>query len=513
MCHKREASPGWKAIENPLYGVIYLNTISFENTFSSLRTLTEDFSKNIHFKGLREHLKQFRQSHFEWPSLKIGNLTARTPIIQGGMGVGISLSGLASAVAEAGGIGIIAANAIGMIEKDYYKDGRAANLRALRKEIRKARKKTDGVLGVNIMVAVNDFHELMDVSIEEKIDLIVMGAGLPIKDLPVEKMRENNVKAVPIVSSVRATELIFRMWKKIYNDVPDAVVFEGPLAGGHIGFSEEQIDDPAFQVEAIVPGIVEALKPFEEEFGRSIPVIAGGGVFTGEDIHNVFQLGASGVQMGTRFVATDECDADEKFKQTYVDCTPEQIGIIKSPVGMPGRAIRNEYILAAEAGERPSFKCAWKCLSSCKAQDANYCISIALNNARRGKVNQGFVFAGANAYRVTEIVPVASLVGELSEGYQLKAKEGVVRNLDKLVARVQDLKTQYDGLAARVRDMGIADEKELAARILEARDSGLDHLRRKYESMSEKIGILQLQITEGLSASWNLLKREAVFSR
>jgi nitronate monooxygenase len=143
------------------------------------------------------------------------------------------------AVAEAGGIGIIAANAIGMIEPNYFKDGRAANLRALRREIRKTRAATDGIIGVNIMVAVNDFHEMMDLAIEEKVDLLVMGAGLPIKDLPVEKMRENGVKAVPIVSSVRATELIFKMWKKIYNDVPDAVVFEGPLAGGHIGFTEE----------------------------------------------------------------------------------------------------------------------------------------------------------------------------------------------------------------------------------------------------------------------------------
>ena len=490
-----------------------MNTVSFDNAFSTLKNLTDDLSKTIHLNGLKEQLRQLHLPRFEWPALKIGNLTARVPVIQGGMGVGISLSSLASAVAEAGGIGIIAANAIGMIEKDYFKDGKAANLRALRKEIRKARKKTDGVLGVNIMVAVNDFHEMMDVSIEEKIDLIVMGAGLPIKDLPVEKMRKNNVKAVPIVSSVRATELIFRMWKKIYNDVPDAVVFEGPLAGGHIGFTEEQIDDPDFQVEAVVPGIVEALKPFEEEFGRSIPVIAGGGVFTGEDIHNVFQLGASGVQMGTRFVATDECDADDKFKQTYVDCTPEQIGIIKSPVGMPGRAIRNEYILASEAGERPSFKCAWKCLSTCKAQDANYCISIALNNARRGKVNQGFVFAGANAHRVTEIVPVASLVNELSEGYQLKARESVVRNLDKLVARVLDLKSQYEGLAARIREMGIADERELAVKIAEARDSGVDHLRKQYESMSEKLRVLRDQISDGLMASWNLLKREVILSR
>ncbi len=489
-----------------------LNTISFENTFSTLRSLTEEISKTIPFNGLREQLKYFHLPHFEWPSLKIGNLTARVPVVQGGMGVGISLSSLASAVAEAGGVGIIAANAIGMIEPDYYKDGRAANLRALRREIRSAREKTDGIIGVNIMVAVNDFHELMDVAIEEKIDLIVMGAGLPIKDLPVEKMRENGVKAVPIVSSVRAAELIFRMWKKIYNDVPDAVVFEGPKAGGHIGFTEEQIDDPEYQLEAIVPGIVEALKPFEEEFGRAIPVIAGGGVYTGDDIHAVLKLGASAVQMGTRFVATDECDADLQFKQAYVDCTEDQIGLIKSPVGMPGRAIRNEYIKASEEGKRPAFKCAWKCLSSCKADDAKYCISIALNNARRGKTNQGFVFAGSNAYRVNEIVSVNSLVGELAEGYHLKASEGVVRHLEKLVARVQDLRAQYEGLGIRVKELGIAYEKSLSARIREARDSSVDQLRKQYNSMHTRLKDLQVQMMEGLSESWALLKLEKASS-
>ena len=490
-----------------------MNTLSFENTFSSLKKLTDELSISFPFNNLKEQFRQFRLPRFEWPSLKIGNLTAPVPIVQGGMGVGISLSGLASAVAEAGGIGIIAANAIGMIDPDYFKDGRAANLRALRKEIRSARKKTDGILGVNIMVAVNDFHEMLDAAIEEKIDLIVMGAGLPIKDLPVRKMRENGVKAVPIVSSARATELIFRMWKKIYDDVPDAVVFEGPLAGGHIGFTEEQVDDPEYQLEAIVPGIVEALKPFEEEYGRAIPVIAGGGIFSGDDIHAALKLGASAVQMGTRFVATDECDADEKFKQAYVDCSSDQIGMIKSPVGMPGRAIRNDYITASERGERPAFKCAWKCLSTCKAEDANYCISIALNNARRGKMSQGFVFAGSNAYRVKEIVPVASLVNELAEGFQLKAGTSIIRHLDKLVARVQDLRSQYDGLAARVRELGMAYEKSLSARILEAKDSGVEQLQRKYDVMSGKLRGLQLQIMEGLADSWALLKREAVTSQ
>lgn len=483
-----------------------MHTLKYEHAVSTLRSLTDELAQTFPFNALREQLRQIRLPRFEWPALKIGNLTASVPVVQGGMGVGISLSGLASAVAEAGGIGIIAANAIGMIEPDYFKDGRAANLRALRKEIRRARKKTDGIIGVNIMVAVNDFHEMMDLAIEEKVDLIVMGAGLPIKDLPVDRMRENGVKAVPIVSSVRAAELIFKMWKKIYNDVPDAVVFEGPLAGGHIGFSEEQIDLPEFQLDAIVPGIVEALKPFEEEFGRTIPVIAGGGVYSGEDIHAVLKLGASAVQMGTRFVATEECDADEKFKQTYVNCSKEDIGIIKSPVGMPGRAIRNEFITASEAGERPKFKCAWKCLSTCKAEDANYCISIALNNARKGSTRQGFVFAGTNAYRVNEILPVAELVSELADGYQSKADEGVTSRLEKLIARVQELRKQYEGAGIRAGELGLAYEKSLSIRIREARDSGIEQMRKQYDSMLGSLRDLQFQIMEGLADSWALLR-------
>src|SRR6056297_4212115 len=217
---------------------------------------------------------------FKMPKLQIRDLTAKLPIIQGGMGVGISLSGLASAVAENGGIGVIAANGIGMTEPDYFKDGRSANIRALRKEIRKAREKTDGIIGVNIMVALNDFHELLDTAIEEKVDLIIIGAGLPIKNIPVEKIRANNVKIAPIVSTERAAALIFKMWKRIYKDVPDAVIVEGPQAGGHLGVPEDEIDDEAYKIENVVPQVSEALGPFKAEFNKEIPVIAGGGIFT-----------------------------------------------------------------------------------------------------------------------------------------------------------------------------------------------------------------------------------------
>ena len=487
-----------------------MNTTTFEHVLGTLKKVTDDITKTLPFKSIQAILGDLKQIKPTWPALRIGNLVAPTPIVQGGMGVGISLSGLASAVANAGGIGVIAANAIGLIEKDYYTDGRAANLRALRREIRTARSLTKGIIGVNIMVAVNDFHELLDVAIEEKVDIVFMGAGLPIKGLPLEKIRENGVKIAPIVSSARATEMIFKMWKKIYNDVPDAVVFEGPKAGGHLGFTEEQLDDPAFQVEAIVPEIAKVLTPYGEEFSREIPLIAGGGVYTGEDIYQVLQAGAQGVQMATRFVATDECDADIRFKQAYVDCTKEDIGLIKSPVGMPGRAIRNKFITDSEAGIRPAFTCAWKCLSTCKAQDANYCISIALNNARRGVLQGGFVFAGVNAYRIDKIVPVASLVSELATGYWLAEKQKVYSKLESLVITLQNLAEKYTSLQGQVLELGKAYEHALATPSALREKVSLTELRNMYEKTQAKARKLQLKMLEKLMASWYLLEPQSL---
>ncbi|MBW1797052.1 MAG: nitronate monooxygenase, partial [Deltaproteobacteria bacterium] len=317
------------------------------------------------------------------PKLKIGDSVAKLPIVQGGMGVGISLSGLASAVANEGGIGVIAANQIGMLDPDYYARHRDANVIALKKEIRKAKEKTSGIIGVNIMVAVSDFHALLMVSIEEKVDLVFLGAGLPIKGIPVKDLRLAGVKVVPIVSSARAAGLIFRYWLKKYKDIPDGVVVEGPKAGGHLGFKEEQIDDPDFALERLLPDVVAELKTYEDRFRRTIPVIAAGGVFTGADIYKFFKLGASGIQMGTRFVATHECDADIRFKESYISCREGDIEIIKSPVGMPGRAIRNRFLNDVSSGKKKGIKCAWKCLKSCDIKTAPYCISLALDNARK----------------------------------------------------------------------------------------------------------------------------------
>lgn len=476
-----------------------MQTQSFEHLLGTLKRVTDDIAKTLPFTSIQSFLIDLKQLKPTWPALKIGNLTAPTPIVQGGMGVGISLSSLASAVANAGGIGVIAANGIGLLEKDYYQDGKAANLRAFRREIRTAREKTTGIIGVNIMVAVNDFSELLNVAIEEKVDIVFMGAGLPIKGLPVQKIREHGVKVAPIVSSARATEMIFKMWKKIYNDVPDALVFEGPKAGGHLGFTEEQIDDPAYQLEAVVGDIVKTLLPFEEEFARSIPVIAGGGVYSGEDIYQVLQLGAQGVQMGTRFVATHECDADLRFKQAYVDCTIEDIGLIKSPVGMPGRAIRNTFITDSEEGARPSFTCAWKCLSSCKAEDAHYCISIALNNARRGLMKSGFAFAGVHAHKITEIVAVPSLVKELSHGYWMAERQHILK---PLLASLDTLVERY----VTLRDQGIALAKEYEQALFSPSSLlPLAEIRKKYEKGEALARKAQLRIVEKLITSWALL--------
>lgn len=348
--------------------------------------------------------------------LTIGNLKSRFPIIQGGMGVGISLKGLASAVANAGGIGVISAAGIGMTEKDYSSNFLEANIRAQKDEIQKAREKTKGILGINIMVAMTDFAELVKAAIGEKIDIIFAGAGLPLT-LPSFLGRDKHTKLVPIVSSARTAGLISKVWLDKYKYAPDAIVVEGPLAGGHLGFKEEHINNPKNQLENIVVEVVNEMKQVEEKSGKTIPVIAGGGFYTGSDIHKFIKLGVSGVQMGTRFVTTVECDASDSFKQTYIDCKEEDIGIIKSPVGLPGRAIVNDFIVGVNNGNKRPYKCPYHCITTCKEKLSPYCISMALMNAKRGKMKNGFAFAGVNAYRADKIISVEELMETLTDEY------------------------------------------------------------------------------------------------
>lgn len=355
-----------------------------------------------------------------FPKLKIGDVVAEVPIIQGGMGIGVSLSRLASSVACEGGIGIIATAGIGVLGTEHGESYLEASINVLRDEIRKAKEATKGIIGVNIMVALTNFADMVETSLAEGIDVILSGAGLPL-DLPKYLKDGVKTKLVPIISSAKAARVICKRWWSRYNRLPDAFVVEGPMAGGHLGFSSEQLEDPAYALEKIIPEVVQAVGDFEKEYGVDIPVIAAGGIFTGEDIHKYLELGASGVQMGTRFVATEECDADERFKQCYVDAKPEDLIIIESPVGMPGRAIRNDFIQSIMEGQRRPFKCPFHCITSCNCTDSPYCIALALANAKRGNLKSGFAFAGKNAYRVDRIVPVKELIASLREEYNKAA--------------------------------------------------------------------------------------------
>lgn len=337
--------------------------------------------------------------------LKIGNLTVRYPIIQGGMGVGISLSGLASAIANEGGVGVIAAAGLGLFEKDYKEDYLGANIRGLQKQIRDARSKTSGVVGVNIMVALSNFADLVKTAVSEKVDIIFSGAGLPL-NMPQFLSEDSHTKLVPIVSSARAAQVLCKKWKEQYDYLPDAIVVEGPKAGGHLGFKPSQIEDPAFALEKLIPAVIAEVRHFEELYNVRIPVIAAGGIYTGEDILRFLNMGAAGVQMGTRFVTTHECDASDGFKQSYIEATKDDIEIIISPIGMPGRAIHSKFIDQINAGKKRPLKCPYKCIRTCDIDKTPYCIVGALMNAMKGNFFNGYAFAGANAYLSTKIISV-----------------------------------------------------------------------------------------------------------
>lgn len=350
-------------------------------------------------------------------ALKIGELVARLPIVQGGMGVGVSLSGLASAVANQGGIGVISAAGLGVIYRDYSRDYNKASIFGLREELRKARAATKGIIGVNVMVAMSNFADMVKTAVAEKADIIFSGAGLPLS-LPALRPEGSRTRLAPIVSSARAVKLICRKWMSQYGVLPDAVVVEGPKAGGHLGYTPEQIADPEFSLGNTVPQVVEQVSEFEGKYGVRIPVIAGGGIYSGADIYDILEKGASGVQMGTRFVATTECDAAESFKQAYVAASRSDIEIIESPVGMPGRALHNSFLERVKAGLTHPKNCPFDCIKTCDTVHSPYCIMLALYNAFKGNLKNGYVFAGANAWRIGKIQSVKSLVAELCQEFE-----------------------------------------------------------------------------------------------
>ena len=345
------------------------------------------------------------------PKLHIGSITAKIPIVQGGMGVRVSLSSLASAVAEEGGIGTISSIGLGDVEaskNEYEKESREA----LQKEIRKAKSKTNGNIAVNFMGVLSNVNDLITTAVKEGIKIIVYGAGLPTK-LP-GLVKDNSVNLLPIVSSARVAELILRVWDKRYERTADAIILEGPLAGGHLGFSEEQLNHPdKYSLDKLLPEVLEAVKTYEDKYGKKIPIIVAVGIFNGKDIARMLSLGASGVQLATRFVCTEECDVSQEFKQAYLDAKKEDIVIIKSPVGMLGRAIQNKFLRDLEIKGKLKIKCPYRCLSVCKVDKARYCIALALVNSYLGDVDNGLLFSGQNSYRIDKIVKVKELISGL----------------------------------------------------------------------------------------------------
>jgi NAD(P)H-dependent flavin oxidoreductase YrpB (nitropropane dioxygenase family) len=350
-------------------------------------------------------------------TLNIGDLTIPLALIQGGMGVGVSLSGLATAVANEGGVGVISSAGLGLLYKKFSSDFLEANILGLKEELRKAREKTSGVIGVNIMVAMSNFADMVKTAISEKADIIFAGAGLPL-NLPSFLKKDSVTKLAPIVSSARATKIICEKWKKNYNYLPDAIVVEGPKAGGHLGFKPEQIEDENYALEKLIPEVVKEVKQFEETYNQPIPVIAAGGIYTGKDIYDIMQLGASGVQMATRFVTTEECDASPEFKQTYIDARSEDIEIIKSPVGMPGRAITSSFLEKVKQGKRQPLQCPFQCIKTCEISSSPYCIITALINALKGNFEKGYAFAGSNAFKATRITTVKELIQNLIDEFK-----------------------------------------------------------------------------------------------
>lgn len=350
--------------------------------------------------------------------LQIGELCARIPVVQGGMGVGVSLSGLAGAVAAAGGIGIISTAQIGFRDRDFMKHPIECNLKAIKTEVEKARKLAKGgIIGVNIMVVTRRYEDYVKAAVAAGVDCIVSGAGLPM-NLPeivhkaeaalAESGIRRTTKLVPIISTRKALDVIMKYWKKKYDTTPDMVVVEGPQAGGHLGFTSEELDSytPAAYDEEI-KSILSKTKEMQ------IPCVVGGGVYTRQDWDHYAELGADGVQMATRFVTTEECDASMAYKQAYIQAKKEDIVIVKSPVGMPGRAIHNAFLDKVRQGERFMRGCR-QCITTCNPVTVPYCITEALINAVEGRLDEGLIFCGSNAYRSYQIERVADIMEEFA---------------------------------------------------------------------------------------------------
>ena len=341
-------------------------------------------------------------------------------IIQGGMGVGVSLSELAGNVAKQGCMGVISSVNIGFKEPDFLQNPFEANIRALKEHIRKAKEIAggNGLIGVNIMVAVSHYEETVKAAISAGADAIISGAGLPLN--LAELVKGSNTLYAPIVSSKKAAQLLCRTFAKKAQSIPDFIVIEGHKAGGHLGFSADDLKEDTCQENLdILKEVLEVIKPFEEQFKKKIKVFLGGGIFTGKDIAEAIKTGADGVQIGTGFIATEECDASTAFKEVLVDAKEEDIRIIKSPVGMPARAVYTPLLQSLDNGKNFFAKRCNGCLKACpKGDKIPYCISRALIAAVEGNKEEGLFFCGENAFRIDKITTVKDLIDELLTDYQ-----------------------------------------------------------------------------------------------
>ncbi len=349
----------------------------------------------------------------ELKPLRIGNLEAKYPIVQGGMGIGISLSSLAGAVAKEGGIGVISAAQPGFMEDDFYTNTEEANMRTLSYHIKRAKEISGGgIIGVNLMVVSKQYDHYVKCIIESGADLIISGAGLPL-DLP-KSAAGSDIKLCPIVSSAKAANVILTRWMKKYKRLPDMIVIEGPKAGGHLGFKLNELETITSMDEEIKK-ILAVRDNFSKQYDKEIPVIFGGGVFTREDIDHCLGLGLNGVQMATRFVATQECDASLAFKMAYINAKAGDAKIVKSPVGMPGRALNNVFVQNVEAGKNPKVTRCFNCMHHCDPRTTPYCISLALFNAAKGDLDNGLIFCGENVYKVNKLTTVHEIFEELTK--------------------------------------------------------------------------------------------------
>ena len=344
----------------------------------------------------------------------IGKKRLKKPLIQGGMGIGVSLSGLAGAVAKEGGAGTISAAQIGFLQPEFEQNPVLANLKAMEEELQKARKiAPDGILGFNIMVAMNHYETYVRKAVETGADFIVSGAGLPL-ELPA-MVSDTDIAIAPIVSGARAAALILKYWEKKYHSYPDFIVIEGPEAGGHLGFSRKQLEEK-MDYDMEISEILKLVRVYEKKAERKIPVAVGGGICDKARADHGFMLGADLIQVASRFITTKECDADSAYKDAYLKARKEDIVLVSSPVGMPGRAIRNPFLERVEKGEfqRPQ-KC-FGCLKHCNPAEIPYCITEALIHAVKGDTENGLLFCGAQVYLANQIETVQDVMEDLLEG-------------------------------------------------------------------------------------------------